>query len=155
MIERTKLDLRSLVGVQFLAPRVHAEHIIDGEDVNVLDALGGELVVSLNVPWNLLRRERRLISCCSLVSARSLAQLTVSEQTGEKAAGTRTITLFPCTLLKLSFWSGALILTSTSGTGAPTVIWLAEASVANAEWAAAVVPLSAEVRMDAIFALLG
>lgn len=30
------------------------------------------------------------------------------------------------------------------------MIWLAEASVANAEWAAAVVPLSAEVRMDAI-----
>lgn len=53
--ELTKLDLRSLVGVQLLAPGVHTEHIVDGQDVDVLDALGGELVVSLNVTGNLLQ----------------------------------------------------------------------------------------------------
>lgn len=55
----TKLDLRRLVRVQFLAPGVHAEHVVDGEDVDVLDALGGELVVSLNVPGDLLNSRNR------------------------------------------------------------------------------------------------
>lgn len=60
-------------------------------------------------------------------------QLTVSEQLGENAAGTVTMTFLPGKVAKFNLESGVFSLTSTAGTLPPTVTWEAAAKVANAE----------------------
>ena len=42
-----------VVNSQLLLPGLGGERIIDGDDVDALDALGGELVGLLAVTWNL------------------------------------------------------------------------------------------------------
>ena len=57
----TKLDggrLLALLAVfaqQLLPPSLHDKHVVDGNDVDVVDALGLELVVSLDVRRDLVR----------------------------------------------------------------------------------------------------
>ena len=52
----TELDIRTLFSClleHLLAPRLNHEHVVNGDDVNVLDALGFVLVVVVDVCGNL------------------------------------------------------------------------------------------------------
>ena len=47
------------LGVLIFCPRSHHERVVDRQAKNVVDTLGFELVVVLDVAWHVLRRARR------------------------------------------------------------------------------------------------
>jgi hypothetical protein len=73
----------------------------------------------------------------------------ISEQDGENAAGTTTMTFLPGRVEKLRVSVGEFTFTLTSGTGEPTEIWVAEARETTAEWAALVAEVTAEEIIEA------
>jgi hypothetical protein len=66
-------------------------------------------------------------------TCREPVRLTISEQLGEKAAGTVTMTFLPVNFEKFKVSVGELTFTVTSGTASPTLIWAAAAREATAE----------------------
>ena len=46
-------------GLLIFCPRSHHERVVDRQAKNVVDTLGFELVVMLDVAWHVLRRARR------------------------------------------------------------------------------------------------
>lgn len=120
------LTLLAVFREQLLPPSLHDKHVVDGDDIDVLDTLGLELVVSLEVT-------RDLVRACGGEATWSVKNQCPVGKT--HAPGTRTITFFPVNLEKLSFSSMSLTLTSISGTASPAFKGEAAAREAKALWA--------------------
>ena len=120
------MTLLAVLREQLLPPSLHDKHVVDGDNIDVLDTLRLELVVSLEVT-------RDLVRACGGEAASSVEVQCPVGRT--HAPGTRTITFFPVNLEKLSFSSMSLTLTSISGTASPAFKGEAAASEAKALWA--------------------
>jgi hypothetical protein len=125
------LALLAVLAQQLLPPSLHDEHVVNGDDVNLLDTLGLVLVVLLDVARDLVGTSWGEAGSGQL-SSRAL-RLRCKGRT--YAPGTRTKTFLPVNLDRLIFSSMSLILISTSGTASPTLSGAAEAREAKALWA--------------------
>jgi hypothetical protein len=121
------LTLLVVLAEELLPPCLHDKHVVDGNNVDLLDTLGLELVVSLDVTRDLVRARGR--------EAADEYTNDLRAWTWTYAPGTTTITFLPVNLEKLSFSSMLLILTSTSGTASPALMGEAATNEAKALWA--------------------
>jgi hypothetical protein len=132
MSAHTELDGRSLLalllvlGKKILPPCLHDKHVVDGNNVDVLDTLTLELLVLLDVTRDLVGTRWREAT----ISLRNRDRKDVWVLT--HAAGTVMITFFPVNLEKLTFSSKELILMSTSGAASPALIGAAATREAKA-----------------------
>jgi hypothetical protein len=126
----TELDGRGLLalllvlGEEILPPCLHDKHVVDRNNVDILDTLTLELLVLLDITRDLVGTRWRE----AIISLRNRKDVCVLTH----AAGTVMITFFPVNLEKLTFSSKELILMSTSGAASPALIGAAATREAKA-----------------------